>query len=174
MLLHPTGVGDDRGHTHPDDVEGERSRRPKDCREAFTNRRCCHKHEVRQPPGFRAFPVNGESIEKLLEQQRLVVADIVDAEEMIPFDSDGDTVEEIGQRQQVNLSRFAPNCHETIFHEPMRRFDELNASSIDYPGAEHHGSHGSIGACAQQIFLGFEPGARMNRLGRGFHYAMGR
>jgi hypothetical protein len=103
-----------------------------------------------------------QPIEKFLEQNRLIVADIVDPEKICVFDRDLDNPEQIRQGQQVNPGRPVPDGKQTPAQQPTRRFSQLYAAAINHPRAEYHRPHALIDTDAKEIFLGIEPGARMD------------
>jgi len=64
-------------------------------RETFTMTRGGVDDPTNNLPWLRIIPMTGKLVEKLLHEQRLVVAKIVDAGRIFGFDSDSNDVQEI-------------------------------------------------------------------------------
>jgi len=74
FLLHPSRVGDNRGHRHVDNVASQWSAGMQEDRTGFAERCCPIEGKSGQAPGFSIPPMSRKSVQKFLYQERAVVS----------------------------------------------------------------------------------------------------
>jgi hypothetical protein len=165
IFFHTSCLGDNRGHRHLDNVTSQWSAGAQERRGVLADRCSPVEGKGGQAPRFAISPMGRKSIQKFLYQERAIVTQVVDTGQIVSFDAKLDQREKIWQREQMNPRWLAPNGEEPLVHQPARRLRQFYASAVNDAGAQHQRLHDFVLAGAKQIFLGFEPGASVDRLG---------
>src|SRR5206468_2139606 len=173
LPLHARRVGPRRGHADPDEVPRERRGGPEERRERLAARARQREAPAREPPRLREPPVRRRRVQELLQRDGLVVAQVVDARDVLALDGRHRGGVEVGEREQVLPRRPPPHGQQAVAEEPARRLDHLDPAGVDGADAQDDGHHGRSVTGREQALLRQEPRARVDRAGGAVHASHG-
>ena len=109
------------------------------------------------------------SVQELLQRDGLVVAQVVDARDVLALDGRQRGGVEVGECEQVLPRRPPPHGQQAVAEEPARRLDHLDAPAVDGADAQDDGHHGRSVTGREQALLRQEPRARVHGAGGAVH-----
>jgi len=137
----PSGVGDNRSHAHLNNVARQRRPDMKEAGDRFACRLRDGEKKLRETARFWTTPMVCKTVQKLIQEKRLIVAEIVNAVTLLLRDGALTAVKKVREGQQMYTSGLRPDRHQAPTHECARCLNEFHAQTVNHTGAQNDRGH---------------------------------